>query len=622
MSNYDKILREKENSSTLNDSTMEKHWAAMETKLNGNIIAKPTLKKGKLRKLWKGLIGVAVIAIIGLFTYKKLQTNTHLYTKKNNSEKTSVIKPPKPSINVPYEIFTFDAAIGDTLFTKNGSILIFPKNAVLYKNGEIVTGKVEVQTREFNDPLEYYMAGIPMQYDSAGVQYTFVSSAMIDIKAYQNAELLYVNPNAKPQLNLVSTNKETKENLYKLDTLTGQWTNKGKEEVNEVGFDIVKTNDISVPKNKLQYSSPVLVKYFDKKDSANDEVTISKPVAPQKASGKNPVIQIEIDPASFKELMLYNNLKFEVIGGDKWNEADSKIEWQNVELERHLNDENYSVEFSTTQRKVTYEVKPVLENSDYKEAVKLYDEKIMAYNTQLNNRRKEEQSALSAEQEQLNKNKEIKKPAVKESENNAINQEKNNNIKNENSRIEALNILILERNKQIEKLNIETAAENKRILNEIEKQNKLQDSIKILWEKQDRANKLNQNLIRTFEIDGFGYWNCDQPIIQNAFYVKANFIDKENRSIDFLDVQAIVKNENKITNIDYEFPIVDKKSHCIFGFANDNFYYLTFNEFDELAITSKTKAFTFSLHKYEGRANTITDLKRVLYDKDYKILLP
>jgi hypothetical protein len=613
MSNYDKILREKEEGSKLENSFMEKHWDAMEMKMDTPSIEKPTIKKGKLRNLWKGLLGIAVLAIIGFFTFKKIKTTIHNSKNENNSIATSTIKPPKPSVNVPFETFSYDAENGDTLFTQNGSILIFPKNAVLHKNGDIVTGRVEVQTREFNDPIDYYMAGIPMQYDSAGVQYTFVSSAMIDIKAYQNKELLYVNPKAKPQLNLVSTNNETKANLYTLDTTNGQWINKGKEEV----FDLAKikvtkpinVNTIDTLKvistTKLRFSKPLLVSEYD----SPNQMLISKPIAPQKASGKNPIIQIEIDPASFKELLIYNNLKFEVIGGDTWNEADSKIEWQDIQLERHLIDDNYSVQFSSTQRKVTYEVKPVLENSDYNAAVKIYDEKIKEYTTQMNNRIKEQQEIVDDNKEIINENI-VQKPST----------EKKQQIKNEyqlveNSKIEALNKLIIARNKQIEIENVATAMENKRILNEIEKNKKFQDSLKMVWEKQYRASVLNQNLLRTFEIDGFGYWNCDQPILADAFYVKATFVDRENKIIDMNEATAIVKNVNRITRINDELPIVKKQSHSIFGFANDHFYYVTFNEFDALPITNQTKVYTFKLNKYEGKTNTLSDLKRIIFDK-------
>ena len=254
MSNYDKLFREKENNLPLQNSDMEKNWAAMETQLNSGTQSNSKDAKFNVNKLMKGLIVAAVGGLIASVIFITTKNNNEALVTNNLAEFKSFIKPPMPQLNVPYEKFTYDAEIGDTLFTKNGSILIFPKNAVLNIKGEIVTGKIEIRTREFNDPLDYFIAGIPMTYDSASVKYTFISSGMIDIKAYQNNELLFVNPNAKPQLNLVSTNKETNTNLYLLDTVTGQWINKGKDEVNDVVANPMQ-NNISQEPNVINKSA-------------------------------------------------------------------------------------------------------------------------------------------------------------------------------------------------------------------------------------------------------------------------------------------------------------------------------------------------------------------------------
>ena len=254
MSNYDKLFREKENNLPLQNSDMEKNWAAMETQLNSGTQSNSKDAKFNVNKLMKGLIVAAVGGLIASVIFITTKNNNEALVTNNLAEFKSFIKPPMPQLNVPYEKFTYDAEIGDTLFTKNGSILIFPKNAVLNNKGQIVTGKIEIRTREFNDPLDYFIAGIPMTYDSASVKYTFISSGMIDIKAYQNNELLFVNPNAKPQLNLVSTNKETNTNLYLLDTVTGQWINKGKDEVNDVVANPMQ-NNISQEPNVINKSA-------------------------------------------------------------------------------------------------------------------------------------------------------------------------------------------------------------------------------------------------------------------------------------------------------------------------------------------------------------------------------
>jgi hypothetical protein len=612
MSNYDNLLRGKENEMSFDKSQMEKHWESLEAKLDGNNIEDPKKPKGKskIKNVFKVFIAATSLFIIGLFTYKNIKnkkSSTQIVTEK--TVKLSSIKPPKPQLDIPYEIFTYEAAIGDTFFTKNGSILIFPKNAVLNSMGEIITGKVEVRTREFNDAFDYYMAGIPMTYDSAGVKYTFVSSGMIDIKAYQHNELLYVNPKAKPELNLVSTNKEKNTNLYLLDTMTGQWMNKGKDEVYEVEL----KNSKRVVENRKPKQKIVTPKTDLTKKKQEDEF-ILKPIAPQKASGKNPVIEIQIDPASFRELMVYNNLKFEVIGGDKWNENDSRIEWANVILNKNIKDEYYTVKFSTINKSISYVVKPVLENDDYDKALKLYNEKIQEYNKLFSEINKEKIGKDTATE--VNEATEEKAQFLQTNEANFIQTE-------DTGRLAALKKLLEFRNQEIVQQQINVENERRKRdersnlqLKAVEKYEQQKDSIKEDWEKMYKTYELNQNLIRTFQIDGFGYWNCDVPTTPNLYYVNATFKDEQYNFINLFQTNIIVKNVNRIiAPINFNVGFVPSQSHAIFGFLNDKFYYLPFSDYDKLKMNPSVKNYTFTLKEYKGNASTFVDLKQQLYRK-------
>ena len=73
----------------------------------------------------------------------------------------SFINPPIKGLNVPKESFTVNAKLGDTLFDKSGSILIFPKNSFVDASGNIIKGDVKVEYREFSDPFDFFVSGIP-----------------------------------------------------------------------------------------------------------------------------------------------------------------------------------------------------------------------------------------------------------------------------------------------------------------------------------------------------------------------------------------------------------------------------------------------------------------------------
>jgi hypothetical protein len=627
MSNYDNILREKENNLPLGNSDMEKNWAAMETQLNSATQSTSKDAKFNFKKIIKGLVVVAVVCIITFVIFNITKNKNQVIPSTDLAILKSAIKPPMPAINVPYETFTYDAEIGDTLFTQNGSILIFPKNAVLNNKGEMVTGKIEIKTREFNDPLDYYMAGIPMTYDSADVKYTFVSSGMIDIKAYQNNELLFVNPNAKPQLNLVSTNNAKNTNLYILDTTTGQWINKGKDEVNDIAA-----------KPKKDVSNAGTIK-SSKKTTGDDYIeeqpiditSIAKPIPPQKASGKNPTIEIIIDPASFKELLVYNNLKFEVLNtATETVGEDSKTEWDNVEL--LLSDESakYFAKFSKGSKSVQYEVKPVLEGKDYDAAVTIYNKKIKAYYDVQKNR-------IANEQMQRDtlalRDKIIDDENKKTEANNEVVIAKNKITEIENKRIEELNVLIIERNEKI--------AENKRLyqiemkkqqkisdsvqkiwegnkevlIAEIKKQKQTFDSLRLVWERDNKALVIGQNLIRSFEINGFGYWNCDQPTLPNFNPIYATFVDNKNKVLNFASINEAIIGINRL----FVFPnnkisVLANANHVFWATFENKLYYFTANDYNKLQFTKPNNA-TFVMRKYEGELNNIEDLRKVLYGK-------
>ena len=618
MSNYDKLFREKENNLPLQNSDMEKNWAAMETQLNSGTQSNSKDAKFNVNKLMKGLIVSAVGGLIASVIFITTKNNNEALVTNNLAEFKSFIKPPMPQLNVPYEKFTYDAEIGDTLFTKNGSIIIFPKNAVLNNKGQIVTGKIEIRTREFNDPLDYYMAGIPMTYDSAGVKYTFISSGMIDIKAYQNNELLFVNPNAKPQLNLVSTNKETNTNLYILDTATGQWINKGRDEVN----DMAKTsqhnfNSILVKGDMLKENSENGT--FSEELNKNN-ISFIKPIPPQKANGKNPILEILIDPASFKELLAYNNLKFEVLNASTETVGeDSKTEWDNVELLHDGESSNYIAKFSKGNKSVQYKVRPVLEGKDYEAAVSVYNEKIKSYNEAQKNRLADEQiqtAKLALEEKTIddeNKITEGKNELI-------ITQNKNTEL--ENKRVAELNVLIIERNKLMRKYkktldSLIDVREKSRLASALYRAQiaKTNDSIqRIILERINATQALNQNLLRSFTIDGFGYWNCDMPTYPNGIPLYASYVDENNIRLPISNINAASFGINRVLAFyNNNITVLPNTNHIIWSVYQNDFYYLTYKEYEKLKIRPDIKTITFKLNKYKGKSNNVDDLKRILY---------
>ena len=99
-----------------------------------------------------------------------------------------VISPAIDGIDIPLSEYSVSASAGDTLYYSSGSIIIFPANSFVDKKGRVVSGDVQVRYREFSNPVDFYLSGIPMDYEDAGKHYTFESSGMAEILAFRGSK--------------------------------------------------------------------------------------------------------------------------------------------------------------------------------------------------------------------------------------------------------------------------------------------------------------------------------------------------------------------------------------------------------------------------------------------------
>lgn len=139
--------------------------------------------------------------------------------------------PPLPELDIPYQKFEIDPSQPNVLFSKMGAKINIPSDAFLDKDGNIIKGKVEVSFREFYNPLDFYLAGIPMNYNDNGVDKVLESGGMVEVTAKSNKAELFVNPASKIKVDLFSWTKSKDFNLYDLDKTTGKWIEKGKDSI-------------------------------------------------------------------------------------------------------------------------------------------------------------------------------------------------------------------------------------------------------------------------------------------------------------------------------------------------------------------------------------------------------
>lgn len=469
------------------------------------------------------------------------------------------INPPLKGADVPYEQYEVDAAKGDTLVYPSGSIILFPPNAFVDETGKPVTGNVQVKYREFKDPIDFFLAGIPMEYDSAGTSYQFESSGMFDIRAFKDGKPVFVNKDSKPEINLAGNNNSNKHSLYFLDTVQGKWLNKG-------GMQITERRNTK----KADIASTTV---------KQDELI--QPIKPLKADNKSPVLKIEVDPSSFKEFAIYKNLKFQVDESKTpFNAKDSEQEWNNLELLKGSQPGTYLAKFSNVNKSVTYEVKPVFTGNDYDKALKVFEDAYAVYSKKAQERAANDNIARGKYIMDSLRHDQLLAEIKRIEKLNAIIAHKNKEIKKQNE-------LIAKENKRVEKANVETEKRNA----ELARQRALAEKERDKWTA--TIATLN-DVYRGFEIDKFGYWNCDVAAREKGVTIKATFKDEKGNMLRPTFITAINSTVNSIFRVQTnEVFIVPESDNMILAVNNNQLVYVSYEEFRKLNITADTKEVTF-----------------------------
>ncbi|MGZ4033593.1 MAG: hypothetical protein ACXVP4_01915, partial [Bacteroidia bacterium] len=192
---------------------------------------------------------------------------------------------------------------------------------------------------------------IPMNYDSAGVNYQLESAGMFDITATKDGKPLTLKPGKQLLVNMIShNNNPTDFNIYNLDTLKKKW-----EYVSE--NTVENKTCIPIFKNNSGLNKPM---------NADELSASAKPILPKKLDPAADNFSIDFNKAEFPELAVYNGLKFEPVKGEKeYNAALSKKIWDDVLIERHPDNEHYIVTFKKEKESHSFTVSPVVDEKDY-----------------------------------------------------------------------------------------------------------------------------------------------------------------------------------------------------------------------------------------------------------------
>lgn len=183
---------------------------------------------------------------------------------------------------------------GEVLQYQSGSKIIVPASAFIDEKGNPVTGKVDIQYREFNDHVDMFLAAVPKELDK---HQNLQSVGMMEIKGFQEGKPVFLSMDKTLEVELkskvladISTNDL---NVYVYSKQQDIWE--------KAGSDKVERSTATVTQNTTLTDAQLLEK-------AENSLASSKPLEPIKPGVPNnmQVFDFDIDVNQFPELKSYH----------------------------------------------------------------------------------------------------------------------------------------------------------------------------------------------------------------------------------------------------------------------------------------------------------------------------
>lgn len=137
------------------------------------------------------------------------------------------VRQPIPGVDVEKDVHVMDASAGTKFYYRTGTEVVIPKNAFVDAIGYPVKGDVVIDYREFRDPVDFIVSGIPMTYTENGEVRHFESAGMFEINASVNGKEVFLAPDKKVKVNLALNDSAEKYNFYKFNAVSGAWDQNG-----------------------------------------------------------------------------------------------------------------------------------------------------------------------------------------------------------------------------------------------------------------------------------------------------------------------------------------------------------------------------------------------------------
>lgn len=424
---------------------------------------KATKAKLLTKKLFIGS-GLAVTVILALIVFApkvQIPEDEIVFQK-------PIINPPSEILKIGYDTLFVDVKNGDTLIFNGCTQIIVPPNGIVTKDNENIES-TRILYREFQNQTDIMLSGIPMTYDSAGVEYLFESGGMFEIKS--------INPNEKINLEtalevkMCSNHQQAGFNVYQLDENNGKWNYiepiKAEPlevvEIDSIGAGELLVEDIQQPNFEIDEEGMITIPINEYK------AQVFNKIAPVLVPEEEFVIYVA--PSHVEDLKLYENINFKPLASELTKMKKIPQDLDHLKIEETNENGVYLLTFYFDKIIEKVKCTPVFNDvNDYNKALAEF---------------KKEEKAFKEEQIKKAKEREIKQK---------------------------------EEAKKMAELAKEWEIEQKKQA-EMDKNN-LKNASRI----KNNPNAINYGqMVSAFSVNSFGYYNSDRPIL----------INENNRTIVF-----------------------------------------------------------------------------------------
>jgi len=476
------------------------------------------------------LVASAAAVVIAVVSYFMFFSKTETVATKNNAA-------------VPFTNYAVEASKGQTITTAGGFVLNIPPNAFVDKNGDVVSGEVQIQFREFFDKADIFLSDIPMTYDSAGEEYHFESAGMMEIYASASGKELFPN-NAQPiKVDLPYNRCGEAFSIYYYDTAKSNWDYVSAVNCPQGASNSEEENVLVLNPDSLSTRLVVLQKEIV-------ELQKVSPLKPVQLAEEKPSFTINTEEDEFPEMKAYKKIKFQVLNEADYKPEKAAILWEDVLLEKTTKENQYRVTFKTKTETLSVLAVPVFEARDLAAAKEVYKQKFTEYAAALDKRKNEE----------------------------------------------ALIAKTLARQQRMDERMKDVAA---------------------AWKQRDKERSVESRVFASFNINGFGLWNCDMPwSYPRGVFVKADFTDEGGKGLKLSEVYLTEKKRNALFRYTkdewYKFSFNSNVQNSIWAKTSDGKLAIVSSDDFQKAVEGKSSQVTFSMKVYDASTMEREELVRKL----------